>query len=140
MSFDVDPSWRIKMFGFKVRVFDRDDQIVSAIIVAVFLMIAGFYFWQRSVTNGGLIDFEDLPSKHAVYLVDVNNAGWTELSNLPGIGEKLAKQIVTHRQQFGPFVSKEQLQEVAGIGQSKLSAMLPHIFVSVQKRGESNGN
>lgn len=126
------------MFGINVRVFGRDDQWVSAIIVAFFLVISGFYFWQRSITNSGIIDFEDLPSKRAVYLVDVNHASWVEFSNLPGIGEKLAKQIVHYRQEHGPFQSEEQLQDVSGIGQSKLDAMRPHIFVGSRKSGVLN--
>ena len=117
------------MFRFKVRVFDRDDQLVAGIIVVLFLLLSAFYFWQRSITNGGLINFEDMPSKRAVFLVDVNNANWAEFSNLPGIGEKLAKQIVLHRQQNGPFETKEEITEVTGIGQSKLESMRPHIFV-----------
>ncbi len=114
----------------KILLPGRDDQQVMALIVLVFLVGASLYFWQRSVTNSGLIDFEDLPSRQVEYLVDINKANWPELANLPGIGEKLAKQIVRYREQHGPFATTDQLLNIFGIGEVKLSNMHPYIFVS----------
>ena len=67
------------------------------------------------------------------YEVDINSAPWPEFANLPGIGEKLARQIVSHREQFGPFESTQQLTDISGIGRSKLAAILP--FLSIQNGG-----
>ena len=107
----------------------KDDQLITVLILVVFMISAGFFFWQRSITNNGLVDFEDLPALHAEYLVDINEADWPEFSNLPGIGEKLAKQIVQFREQNGPFRSPDDLIQVSGIGDSKLEGMLPHVVV-----------
>ena len=114
----------------KYRGVTRDDQWVVGVGTAIFLAICIFYFWQRSITNNGLIDFEDIPSRKIVFQVEVNTAPWPEFSNLPGIGEKLARQIVDHREQFGPFESTDQLIDVSGIGPSKLEAIQPFLSIT----------
>jgi len=48
--------------------------------------------------------------------VNINSATETELQNLPRIGPAMAARIVQHRQQYGPFRSKEELMKVKGIG------------------------
>ena len=47
-------------------------------------------------------------------------ADWAELSNLPGIGETLAREIVADRQAHGPFRSLDELTRVRGIGPHRL--------------------
>lgn len=49
-------------------------------------------------------------------LVNINTATQAELESLPGIGPKLAKEILNHRQLHGPFTSIEQIVDVKGIG------------------------
>ncbi len=49
--------------------------------------------------------------------VDINTASVDQLaSSLEGVGPAKAAAIVEYREEFGPFVSVDQLQEVAGIG------------------------
>lgn len=55
--------------------------------------------------------------------VNVNTAGEEELTALPGIGEELAARIVAYREEHGPFAVVEDLTEVSGIGQGKLTAL-----------------
>jgi len=45
--------------------------------------------------------------------------------SLPGIGEKLARQIELDRQEFGGFGSLAALERVKGIGPAKLKALRP---------------
>lgn len=118
------------MFFRRLRLPGSDDQQVTALIVCVFLVVAGFCFWQNSVTNSGFIDFEDLPSRPVEYVVDINTAEWPELTNLPGIGEKLAKQIVRHREQSGPFHSADELMDIHGIGEMKLAGIQSQIVIT----------
>ena len=113
-----------------IRLMDKDNQLVSAVILAFFLLSASIYLVRISYQNHGLIDFEDLPSRSAEFVVDINEADWPELANLPGIGEKLAKSIVDHRFQNGPFDSPEQLIEVDGIGQAKMNAVKPFVYTN----------
>jgi competence protein ComEA len=119
----------------KYRLPTHDHQLVAGIAISVFLIISLFYFWQRSVTNSGLIEFEDIPSRQVSFTVDINSAPWPEFANLPGIGEKLAQQIVSYRDQHGPFDSVSQLIKISGIGPSKLEKIKPYVAVITSPRG-----
>jgi competence ComEA-like helix-hairpin-helix protein len=48
--------------------------------------------------------------------IDLNRAPWHELVNLPGIGEKRAREIVSDREARGPFSGPDELDRVPGIG------------------------
>ena len=51
--------------------------------------------------------------------LDINTASAWQLSNLPGIGDTLAKRIVDYRLQYGNYISTEDLIDVEGIGVKK---------------------
>lgn len=65
-----------------------------------------------------------------VGLIDINKAGTAALESLPGIGPKLAGEIVRHREERGRFSSVEDLLSVKGIGEKKLSAIRDLVTVS----------
>ncbi len=50
------------------------------------------------------------------YRIELNQADWRELMNLPGIGESKAREIARNRGVEGPFSSPEELTRVHGIG------------------------
>ena len=51
-------------------------------------------------------------------LVNINTAGKEELMSLPGIGEVLASQIISYREEH-PFKTVKEICNVSGIGESK---------------------
>jgi len=55
--------------------------------------------------------------------IDVNTASAKELAQLPGIGDKIAAEIVEYRTKSGPFKKPEDLLKVKGIGDKKLEAI-----------------
>ncbi len=55
--------------------------------------------------------------------VVVNRASAGELETLPGVGPVLAQRIVDYRDENGPFGEVEDLLDVPGIGESKLSSL-----------------
>ena len=55
--------------------------------------------------------------------ISMSLATETELSGLPGVGPVLAKRIVSHRSQHGPFSVMEDLLDVPGIGEAKLASL-----------------
>lgn len=61
--------------------------------------------------------------------IDINHATAEELEALPGIGPKLARQIVEDRTANGPFRTREDLVRVKGIGQAKLERIKEMIVV-----------
>ncbi|MDO5582265.1 MAG: helix-hairpin-helix domain-containing protein [Planctomycetia bacterium] len=66
--------------------------------------------------------------------MDLNKATWSEITLLPGIGEKLAEKIVEERNRLGGFASPEELTNVHGIGKKKLEKIRPFIVVSQPRK------
>lgn len=62
-------------------------------------------------------------------LLDINLASVEDLTTLPGIGLALAQRIVDYREQNGRFSSVEELRNISGIGEKRLSAILEYITV-----------
>lgn len=52
--------------------------------------------------------------------IDLNTASASELEELPGVGPAIARRIVEHRENNGPFTSVDGLLEVSGIGPATL--------------------
>lgn len=65
------------------------------------------------------------------YNININLADWYEFSNLPGIGESLAKRIVEDRETNGRFESVEDLLRVKGIGQAKFDKFKKYLTMDV---------
>ena len=63
------------------------------------------------------------------YPVDLNRADHEDLTGIPGVGEVLALRIVAHRESHGPFVTMEDLLDVPGIGEGRLSGMREYVEV-----------
>ncbi len=52
--------------------------------------------------------------------IDINTADLPTLTQLPGIGPGLAKQIVDYRREHGPFRHLNELKNVPGIGEKRI--------------------
>lgn len=55
--------------------------------------------------------------------LDLNQASEEELALVPGVGAKLAREIVVARKASGRFRSWEEVDEIAGVGPAKLEAL-----------------
>jgi competence protein ComEA len=62
--------------------------------------------------------------------VDLNNAPQDLIEKLPGVGPKLAKEIMAQR----PYRTIDELDHVKGIGPKKLEQIRPRVFI-VPMRG-----
>lgn len=62
-------------------------------------------------------------------IININEASAHELEKLPGIGEKLATEIVNHRARYGRFRRVEHLLMVRGISENRLRKMRGMITV-----------
>ncbi|MFO7274894.1 MAG: helix-hairpin-helix domain-containing protein [Bacillota bacterium] len=60
-------------------------------------------------------------------LVNINTAGQAELESVPGIGPAIARAILAHRSEHGPFQSVDDLIAVPGIGPKTLEKIRPYV-------------
>lgn len=62
--------------------------------------------------------------------IDLNAATKEDLMGIDGIGGVLAARIIEYRNAHGAFRSVDELQNVEGIGDAKLEALLRVLYVS----------
>lgn len=120
-----------------------------SILVAVTLLFAVFtlgFFLGRNGSHGSVelsvpTAMQTLPPQTTcpepttpetvavAFPIDINRADAEQLTALPGIGEVLAGRIVAYREENGSFLSTQELQNVEGIGEKRLDAILELITV-----------
>jgi competence ComEA-like helix-hairpin-helix protein len=59
--------------------------------------------------------------------LDLNRASAAELELLPGVGPRLARDIVEARTKRGGFASIDALDDVRGVGAKKLAKLRPYL-------------
>jgi competence protein ComEA len=104
------------------------DQAAVAGLVLLALVGMGVYWVVQGGLRGELIEIDRAEPLVARFQVDVNAATWPELSQLPTIGETLARRIVDSRSAAGRFVDIEDLLRVNGIGPQTLERMKPFLL------------
>lgn len=120
-----------------------------SILVAVTLLFAVFtlgFFLGRNGSHGSVelsvpAAMQTLPPQSTcpepttpetvavTFPIDINRADAEQLTALPGVGEVLANRIVAYREENGSFLSTQELQNVDGIGEKRLDAILDLITV-----------
>ncbi|MEQ1828070.1 MAG: helix-hairpin-helix domain-containing protein [Pirellula sp.] len=96
---------------------------LAALLIVLVIWTAGVS-WMRA---GKLEDKESLPTE---FVVELNSATEAELNLLPGVGTKLAKEILHHRQQIGGFDSVDELKNIKGIKEGRIAALKKHLTIS----------
>lgn len=69
-----------------------------------------------------------VPTTEYLY-IDINSADAAELIKLHGIGEVLANEIISYRENSGGFSNIEEIMNVKGIGEGIFSDIRDHIYV-----------
>lgn len=62
--------------------------------------------------------------------INLNTAGYSDLVNLPGVGEKTAAGIIELRKKLKKFTRINQLLDVKGIGESKLNKIKKYVYIN----------
>ena len=109
-------------------VLRRMDQAAVAGLVLAALVGMGVYWVANGGPRDGLIEIDRAAPLTARYQVDINQAAWPELAELPRVGETLAQRIVESRMEAGPFVDHDDLLRVPGIGPRTLEQMKPYLL------------
>ncbi len=105
----------------------RGDQLAVAALVVLALAAIGGWWISRGGLSGRLVEIDQAEPLTAGFQVDINQADWPELMQLPGIGETLAKRIVESRRAAGPFAEQDDLRRVEGVGQKRLEQIRPYL-------------
>ena len=79
-----------------------------------------------------------LESEYISFPIDLNSADSSQLASIPGIGYKLAENIIKRREEIGEFRNRYQLLEVDGIGKSKLYSIWDYLFIDNEVFEESS--
>ena len=112
---------------FPLWLLRRADQAaVGLLVLACLGAMAGWWISQGGL-EGRLVEVERAQRNAAHFEVDINQADWPELTQLPAIGETLARRIVQSRRQNGPFRDLDDLRRVRGIGPKTLETMRPYL-------------
>jgi competence protein ComEA len=112
---------------FSLWLLRRADQAAVGLLVAACLgSMAGWWISQGGL-EGRLVEVDRAQGKTAHFEVDINRADWPELTQLPTIGETLARRIVQSRQRSGPFRDLDDLRRVRGIGPKTLETVRPYL-------------
>lgn len=118
---DPKPAW-------PVVILRRADQAVVAVLLTAALMtLAGHWAYQHA-WRSRLVEIDRVEPDVAAFQIDINEADWPEFCLLPEIGETLAKRIVAHRAENGPFQDIDSLRDVRGIGPKTLERIRPYVL------------
>ena len=108
-------------------VWKRADQATIGVLVLAALVSMTAWWYQQGGADGRLIEIDRQPKRQARFLVDINEADWPELAQLPSIGRTLAQRIVASREERGRFVDHSELRRVRGIGPKTLEKIKPYL-------------
>ena len=111
----------------------RDQATLAIFLGCLLVLIWGAWRWAGG-DRGRLVDIDSGPSWEARYEINVNQADWPELMQLPKIGQTLAKRIVRDRTLHGPFGHLEDLNRVEGIGPHTLERIRQYLVFSEHSR------
>lgn len=106
----------------------RADQAVVAALLAFGLATLALYGLRHVSERQRLVEVDRAERLSAQFIVDVNEADWPELTQIPGIGETLARRIVEYRQQHGDYGDLNELMQIQGIGPRTLERMRPFLL------------
>lgn len=112
--------------------------LASAIIFLLFLTAVSMHTHQVATRSKVVVETQYSASSDAIApesrKINLNTASAKELESLPGIGEKLAEQIVRYRKLHGEFQTKKEIQKVQGIGEKRYAAIANLVTV---KKGDN---
>ena len=115
--------------GIRIRERDRvvwaRTQAFAALLLLIIVWTMSIWIYRASIERPE----GELPAN---LIVDLNVATQAELNLLPGVGEKLASDILKYRETVGSFQSVDELMQIRGIKEGRLLSLKKYITVSVK--------
>jgi competence protein ComEA len=81
---------------------------------------------------GGAVTISDMPAIRRIALglpIDVNRASAEDLSLVPGVGDRMAIEIVQRRKMVGKFTILSDLTTVPGIKEKKMNGLKKYLTI-----------
>ena len=95
--------------------------------IAPVILIISTVFGVACMRRQGVAHAPDhQPPAHAV---NINTASMEELQKIPHVGESIAKKIIAHRENHGPFRRVEHLMLIQGISDKRFRKIRPLVRV-----------
>ena len=110
---------------------DRVVRIRTHAFAALLIMIAGWTLGVWCYRSTILSSDNGLPGE---LVVNLNDATIAELNLLPGVGEKLASDILKYRDEIGSFHSVDELMNIRGIKEGRLLSLKKYVTVSSNQK------
>jgi competence ComEA-like helix-hairpin-helix protein len=107
----------------------RGDQIFVATLLTAGLVLLAIHWIRLSDWGRQTVEVDRLPPGEYQYSVDINQATWVEWAQFDGIGETLARRIVSDRDTHGPFTGIDDVLRVKGIGPKKLEQIRRYLAI-----------
>ena len=103
---------------------------VYRILLGIALVALAGLLLTTSLVNRAAIPAVRDESAYRAARIDLNTATLSDLTRLPGIGEKKGQAILDKRTELGGFQNVDQLLEVRGIGEGILARISPYVTVT----------
>ena len=105
----------------------RADQLFLGFLLISLLLLLGAMRWKLSGGGRSEIEIVSQKPREYFYAIDINRSSWVEWAQLDGIGEKMARRIVSERDDHGPFRSIDDVGRVRGVGAKLLDKLRPFL-------------
>ena len=106
----------------------RTDQLLLGVLLVALLVLLSAMRWKLSGWGRTEIEIVSQKPREYFYSIEINQASWVEWAQLDGIGEKLARRIVSEREENGPFRSVNDIARVRGLGPKLIEKMRPFLI------------
>ena len=101
----------------------RQERAVILFLITVALLGVGINFLVKKSSQVMVISYLN----QDIGKIDINEADIETLKSIPGIGEKLGREIIGYRNRYGGFKDIEELKNIKGIGKVKYNAIKEYL-------------
>lgn len=109
------------------RVVRIRTQAFAALLIVIVVWTLAVWCYRSTIVSAD----SRLPGE---LVVDLNDATLAELNLLPGVGEKLASDILKYRDEIGSFHSVDELMNIRGIKEGRLLSLKKYVTVSSKQK------
>ena len=126
-AIETDDQGAVTRSAQRERVISVRTQAFAALLLFIVAWTSAVWFYRAAMQ----------PTDHEIpndLVVDLNEATEAELNLLPGVGEKLASDILRYRDEKGGFRSVDELRNIRGIKEGRLLSLRKHVTVRSESR------